>query len=582
MDTKTASTSDELSVAEFGVHIPSHRGKNATHKSGHRYTSPTMPELWILIGLLAGIFIVYFLLFPRLRRAERNADSERTRADALDETRQRLEVEISALRPISELLHQSTARGEEDRNKILELTEKHSAAAACVEERDRTILGLNAQIATLSEEAASSAAKLTQLEIDRATLTEREAALRDEREQFAQMSSAFRAQFAELSAEALKDNGEKFLDTAKRVLALQHQTAEGDLAKRQEEIKNLVKPLEESIKAVSDATREMETTRAAAFGTIEEQLRNTIASAAEVAKQAGALKDALKKPNVRGRWGEVQLKICVELAGMEEHCDVEFQETSLSPEDEALRPDMIVRMPGGRKITVDAKTPMVHFLGYIDASTDDERQAALLNHSRVVKKHVSDLAKTDYMQKIAESPDFVVMFLPNESFLAMALEKEPTFLEDALRKKILVATPGTLIGLLKVVQYGWNEQKIAQNAQRIAEEGSKLNGEIVTFLGDFARLSLALDAVNDAFGSSRRRVQNQIAKRSLNLAALGAKNRTSLRKGKKVAGEVANILKAAGADDDEVEQTEDPQHLALSSSSEEGEIEEPDVIADLN
>jgi DNA recombination protein RmuC len=355
------------------------------------------------------------------------------------------------------------------------------------------------------------------------------------------------------------------------VLALQHQAAEGDLDRRQQEIKNLVRPIEEGIKAVSEATREMEETRATAFGTIEEQLRQSIASAAEVAKQAGALKDALKRPNVRGRWGETQLRNCVELAGMEEHCDVEFQETSLSAEDEALRPDMVVRMPGGRKIAVDSKTPMVHFLSYIDASTDDERQAALVNHGRSVKKHVGDLAKTDYMQRIAESPDFVVMFLPNESFLAMALEKEPALMEEALKKKVLVATPGTLIGLLKVVQYGWNEQKMAQNAQRISEEGEKLNGEIVRFLADFSRLSLALDTVNEAFGASRRRVESQIAKSSLNLTALGAKNRTAVVKGKRVFGEVAKILKAAGADDEDVVQTEGPEQLELAAASGEDE-----------
>ncbi len=533
-----------------------------------------MEGLWILLGFLIGALIVYFLIQPQVKRAESEAVAERLRANGADESRQKFEVEISSLREVAMRVGDLAARSEEDRATILGLTEKHSAAATSVEERDRTITDLKAQVDALSEEAVADRAKLTQLEIDRATLTEREAALKEEREQFAETKAAFRAQFAELSAEALKNNGEKFLETAKRVLALQHQAAEGDLTKRQEEIKNLVKPIEESIRAVSDATREMEATRATAFGTIEEQLRQSVASAVEVARQAGALKDALKKPNVRGRWGEVQLKICVELAGMEEHCDVEFQETSLSAEDEALRPDMIVRMPGGRKITVDAKTPMVHFLSYIDASTDDERQTALLNHSRAVKKHVGDLAKTDYMQKIAESPDFVVMFLPNESFLAMALEKEPTFMEEALKKKVLVATPGTLIGLLKVVQFGWNEQKIAQNAQRIADEGSKLNGEIVKFLADFAKLSLALDSVNEAFGSSKRRVENQIAKRSLNLTALGAKNRSSLGKGKRVLGEVANILKAAGADDEDIEQTEDPQHLALAASSAD---EEPEV-----
>jgi len=536
-----------------------------------------MEALWIVLALIAGGLAVYVLVKPRLNSSASEAASEKARAAELDAARQKLEIEIAGLQSVAARVTELAAKAEEDRATILELAEKHSAATSSVSDRDNTIADLKSQALALSKEAEDTRGKVTQLEVDKATMAsaiaERETALKEERKQFTETTAAFRAQFAELSAEALKDNGEKFLETAKRVLALQHQTASGDLDKRQEEIKNLVKPIEEGIKAVGDAAREMEATRATAFGTIEEQLRSSVASAVEVAKQAGALKDALKRPNVRGRWGEVQLKICVELAGMEEHCDVEFQETSLTSDDEALRPDMIVRMPGGRKITVDSKTPMVHFLSYIEASTDDERQAALVNHGRSVKKHVGDLAKTDYMQRVADSPDFVVMFLPNESFLAMALEKEPTFMEDALKRKVLVATPGTLIGLLKVVQFGWNEQKIAQNAQRIADEGSKLNGEIVKFLADFARLSLALDSVNEAFGSSKRRVENQIAKRSLNLTALGAKNPSSLGKSKKVLGEVANLLKAAGADDEDIEQTEDPEHLAIAATSDEGEDE---------
>jgi DNA recombination protein RmuC len=537
-----------------------------------------MEALWIVLALVAGGLAVYVLVKPRLDSSASEAASEKARAEDLDVARQKLEVEIAGLQSVAARVTEFAAKAEEDRATILQLAEKHSAATSSVSGRDNAIGDLKSQALALSKEAEETRETVTQLEIDKATMAsaiaERETALKEERKQFTETTAALRAQFAELSAEALKDNGEQFLETAKRVLALQHQTASGDLDKRQEEIKNLVKPIEEGIKAVGDAAREMEATRATAFGTIEEQLRSSVASAVEVAKQAGALKDALKRPNVRGRWGEVQLKICVELAGMEEHCDVEFQETSLTSDDEALRPDMIVRMPGGRKITVDSKTPMVHFLSYIEASTDDERQAALVNHGRSVKKHVGDLAKTDYMQRVADSPDFVVMFLPNESFLAMALEKEPTFMEDALKRKVLVATPGTLIGLLKVVQFGWNEQKIAQNAQRIADEGSKLNGEIVKFLADFARLSLALDSVNEAFGSSKRRVENQIAKRSLNLTALGAKNPSSLGKSKKVLGEVANLLKAAGADDEDIEQTEDPEHLAIAATTDEDETEE--------
>ena len=173
------------------------------------------------------------------------------------------------------------------------------------------------------------------------------------------------------------------------------------------------------------------------------------------------------------------------------------------------------------------------------------------------------------MQKIAGSPDFVVMFLPNESFLAMALEKEPALMEEALKRKVLVATPGTLIGLLKVVQYGWNEQQAAQNAQLIADEGSKLNGELVKFLEDFARLSLAIDSVNDAFGSSKRRVVNQIARRSLNLTELKAKSLAPPIKSKRLRGEVASILKSAGADDEIIQQTEGREGLALAAAFDE-------------
>lgn len=439
--------------------------------------------------------------------------------------------------------------------------------------RDRELQSAQVTLSARDEELRRELAATVELRQEVTRLEAQIDAAREGARQRIEDEGALKAAFASLAADALRDNNSSFVDFAKEKLGAQQKEATTELGKKEDAIQNLVKPIEDGIKALSDAAREMEKTRASAFGTIEEQLRQAVSSAMEVAKQAAALKDALKRPNVRGRWGELQLKICVELAGMEEHCDVEFQETSLSADNETLRPDMIVRMPGGRKIAVDSKTPMVHFLSYIEASTDDERQIALVSHARSVKNHVGDLAKTGYMQKIAESPDFVVMFLPNESFLSMALEKEPTLMEDALKKKILIATPGTLIGLLKVVQFGWNEQKMAQNAQLIADEGSKLNGEIVNFLADFSRLGLALDTANEAFGSSRRRVVNQIATSSLNLTALGAKNRSSLTKGKKVLREVTNILKAAGADNEDIEQTENPEQLSLAAASNEDEID---------
>jgi len=389
-----------------------------------------------------------------------------------------------------------------------------------------------AEVAT-SRTKAEEADKARQwLEVElagvRAGVAEREQALERERQQFDQLKADFRAQFAELSAAALKDNNEAFLNSAKRVLALQHQEADTDLAKRQEEIRQLVKPLQDGIKAVEDAAKEMESKREKAFGTIEAQIKESVQQAAEIARQTSGLKDALKKPNVRGRWGEVQLRNCIELAGMEDHCDVEFQVSSVSLEEDRIRPDMIVRMPGGRRITVDAKTPMDPFLQYIEASTDEERNAALIRHARTVRTHIANLVRSDYMQKVAEGPDFVVMFLPNESFLAMALEKDPGLMEEALAKKVLVTTPGTLIGLLKVIRYGWNEQRIAVNAQQIADEGAKLNTEITRFLEDFASLGLALKSASDAYDRTTRRVDRQLTNTSARLAALGAKSRKSL------------------------------------------------------
>jgi DNA recombination protein RmuC len=449
-----------------------------------------MEGLWSVIGIAAGAALVFFILRPRVTKAEAEAAAEREKAGQADSARQKLDVELATVRV--------------EANRAAEV-------AGALNDRDLTIRDLERQNSAMST-----------------TIAEREAALAAERDQLNILKGQFKTQFAELSANALKENSETFLDTARRVLALQHKEADTDLQKRQEEIKQLVKPIQDGIKAVGDAAKEMENKREKAFGTIEEQLKQSVMQATEVARQTGCLKDALKRPNVRGRWGEVQLKNCIDLAGMEEHCDVEFQESSVSLDDERVRPDMIVRMPGGRKIAVDAKTPMDPFLDYINATTDDARNAALIRHGGIVKAHITKLASRDYMQKVAESPDFVVMFLPNESFLAMALEREPTLMEDGLNKKVLVTTPGTLIGLLKVVRYGWNEEKIGVNAQLIADEGAKLNTEITNFLEGFAKLGRSLKAASEAYDESERRMQKQISNSATKLTQLGAKSRKAL------------------------------------------------------
>jgi DNA recombination protein RmuC len=452
------------------------------------------------IGLILGLLIAGILVFLFSQKTLSSV-----RADH-DKVRQGLENERNDAKALIARLEERVTQVDRLENEVIS--------------RDSALNDMREEIANFREERRA-------LEV---SLQEREIALGTERDQMVQLKKEFQAQFAELSAVALKENSEAFLNSAKKVLALQHQEADADLTKRQEQIQQLVKPIHEGIKAVSDAAKEMELKREKAFGTIEEQLKQSIEHSAEVARQASGLKDALKKPNVRGRWGEVQLKNCIELAGMEEHCDVVFQDSTTNEDGKMSRPDMIVRMPGGRKIAVDAKTPMEYFIQFVEANTDEERTAALIGHGRGVRTHVSNLAKTDYMQNVAGSPDFVVMFLPNESFLAMALEKEPSLMEEALSKKVLITTPGTLVGLLKVIRYGWNEQKIAINAQNIADAGAKLNTEISRFLDDFAKVGLALQAATEAFDNSKRRVEKQIANTSANLTALGAKSKKELDK----------------------------------------------------
>lgn len=444
----------------------------------------------LFIGSLLGALTHYFFTKPHIIKVEAESVTSTEKAALAEKERQKIDLELAAVRVKAERVDEVSNLLSEKDGQITSLQIKNSSLLTSIEEREK--------------------------------------ALSEERTQLVNLKESFKTQFAELSAIALNDNSEKFLQNAERVLKLQNQKADSDLEKRQEAIQQLVKPIQDGIKAVGETAKEMENKREKAFGTIEEQIKQVIEQSTEVARQTSGLKDALKKPNVRGRWGEVQLKNCIELAGMEEHCDVTFQDSSISPDDFRVRPDMTVRMPGGRKIVVDAKTPMEAFLQHIEATTDEERNGALILHGRAVKNHISGLASRDYMQNVAGSPDFVIMFLPNESFLAMALEKEPVLMEEALNKKVVITTPGTLIGLLKVLRYGFNEEKIAQNAQLIADEGGKLNTQITFFLEEFAKLGKALKTASDCYENSSRRVEKQITFSSEKLTQLGAKSRKSL------------------------------------------------------
>ena len=290
-------------------------------------------------------------------------------------------------------------------------------------------------------------------------------------------------------------------------------------------------PLKESLEQYQKRVSDIELARTRAYTSIEDQLKTFSELSQNLSKETSALKDALKKPHIRGRWGEVQLKNCVELAGMSEYSDVTFQDSTDGAEGNRLIPDMTVRMPGGRLVVVDCKTPIDAFLASLEAQNDDVRQAEMIRHGKHVKSHVQTLATKDYGKNIEGAADFTVMFLPNESFLYAALESEPDLVEFALQKKVLIATPPTLIGLLKVIRYGWNEEKLAENASRISKEGQELHKRICDFVDAYVNVGKHLDKAREEYDKGMSRLERRVLVQARRLEKLGAKSHKDLPPG---------------------------------------------------
>lgn len=339
-----------------------------------------------------------------------------------------------------------------------------------------------------------------------------------------------------VSAEALKGAAstavmsalQQFADLAAKNFGQSSELQKLDFEKRQKAMDDLIKPVSQALEGYQTQIRNLEKERQTAFTSIDAELKRVASASQTLSKETSALKDALKRPHVRGRWGEVQLRNCIELAGMSEYADVSFQESTTDDAGAQHRPDMIVRMPGGRRVIVDAKTPIDAFISSLEASTEESRAAEMVRHGKHVKEHVKKLSARSYTEAIKESADFTVLFLPNESFLYAALEAEPDLVEFALQKKVLIATPPTLIGLLKVVRYGWSEERLAENAQKISEMGAELHKRLCDFVDAYVNVGKHLDKAKEEYEKGRTRLESRVLGQARKFEALGAKSQKSL------------------------------------------------------
>ncbi|MDQ6624169.1 MAG: DNA recombination protein RmuC [Verrucomicrobiota bacterium] len=365
-----------------------------------------------------------------------------------------------------------------------------------------------------SRSATRIASMETQLAQERRATSEKLAVLDEAQARF---SDAFKA----LSAEALRQNNTSFLELAKSTLDKSAEGAKGDLLQRQEAIDSLIKPMMVSLEKVDAKINELEKARSGAYEGLTSQVRSLNETQNYLRSETSNLVRALRSPIVRGRWGEIQLRRVVELAGMMDHCDF-VEQTTVHTEDGRLRPDVIVRLPAGKTIVVDAKASLNAYLEALELSDDDERISRLQLHASQIRSHIDKLSRKAYWEQFKDTPEFVVLFLPGEVFFSAALERDPMLIEHGVSKNVMLATPTTLIPLLKAVYYGWKEEKLALNARDVSQLGGELYKRFADLSHYISRLGKSLNSSVDAYNKAVGNIESRVLVTARKFKELGA------------------------------------------------------------
>lgn len=386
--------------------------------------------------------------------------------------------------------------------------------------KNRDLIGLEREFSANGEVVASLRESLTKT-LQEKTMWETKCEGLEEKIRFLQENETkLMTTFKALSADALSANSATFMQLAKGVLEGIHEKTRGDFQVRQKSLDELVTPLKASLQSLDGKLAEVEKIRLGAYEGLKEQIKGLSGAQSDLKRETLNLVQALRTPHVRGRWGEMQLRRVVEMAGMLAHCDFFEQKETISSEFKKSRPDMVVRLPGNKIVIIDAKVPLMAFLDSLDTQDVDVRKEKLKTHARHVRTHIQNLSQRAYWDQFKHTPEFVVLFLPGESFFSAALDEDPSLIEMGVEHKVILATPTTLISLLRTISYGWRQETLSENAQKIAHLGHELYKRLADMEKHFTKVGKAIAQASEAYNETYSRYEHKVIKTARKFEAL--------------------------------------------------------------